>query len=73
MKPSSNANDFQASEEGDISGSAPEFLENQKMKKEAESKHKHGIYNHDFVPHHSTHGRSNSRTFGSNHEPGTVI
>lgn len=25
---------------------------------------------HDYVPHHSNHGRSNIRTFGIDHEPG---
>ena len=31
-----------------------------------------GVEYHDYVPKHSSHGRSNSRTFGPDHEPGTV-
>jgi hypothetical protein len=37
-------------------------------------KHKEstGADYHNYVPKHSSHGRSNSRTFGPDHEPGTV-
>jgi len=31
-----------------------------------------GVDYHDYVPKHSSHGRSNSRTFGPDHEPGTM-
>ena len=31
-----------------------------------------GVDHHDYVPKHSSHGRSNSRTFGPDHEPGTI-
>ncbi|WP_207425186.1 hypothetical protein [Pedobacter sp. SYSU D00535] len=31
----------------------------------------HVSHHRSFVPHHSNHGRSNYRSFGANHEPGT--
>lgn len=31
-----------------------------------------GLEYHNYVPQHSSHGRSNARSFGSDHEPGTM-
>ncbi|MEJ6978848.1 hypothetical protein WG906_00195 [Pedobacter sp. P351] len=43
-------------------------------KKEAKKTKKEvtGAALHDYAPKHSTHGRSNSRTFGVDHEPGAI-
>lgn len=73
METNLNNDDFQAGEEKVVSNDSPEFLEVSTTKIEAGQKHKHPSHNQDFVPHHSNHGRAHSRTFGSNHEPGTII
>ena len=50
-------------------------LSNQKSTKEKDKAAENvltGIDHHNYVPRHSTHGRLNSRSFGSDHEPSTM-
>ena len=50
-------------------------LSNQKSNKEQDKAAENlltGIDHHNYVPRHSTHGRLNSRSFGSDHEPSTM-
>ena len=50
-------------------------LSNQKSNKEEDKAAENvltGIDYHNYVPRHSTHGRLNSRSFGSDHEPSTM-
>lgn len=51
-------------------------LSNQKSNKEEDKAAENlltGIdHHHNYVPRHSTHGRLNSRSFGSDHEPSTM-
>ncbi|MGV3508161.1 MAG: hypothetical protein ACO1N7_02640 [Sphingobacteriaceae bacterium] len=49
-------------------------LSNQKINKEDKAAENllTGIDHHNYVPRHSTHGRLNSRSFGSDHEPSTM-
>lgn len=50
-------------------------LKNEQGVKPTDPEIKHGstgLDHHDYVPKHSSHGRSNSRTFGPDHEPGTM-
>ena len=46
--------------------------ENKEEKKSKDSKKETGAELHNYAPKHSTHGRTNSRTFGVDHEPGTM-
>ncbi|RYE53789.1 MAG: hypothetical protein EOP48_13650 [Sphingobacteriales bacterium] len=69
METESNQNDFPTNEGGLQPEEGTELL----AQNLSNAKHKHAHHASDYVPHHSSHGRSNHRTFGSNHEPGTVI
>ena len=49
-----------------------EMADKEAKKEEDAHARSHHHHTYTFALNHSTHGRSNSRTFGSDHEPGTV-
>lgn len=63
---------FPSENEANYTDNTAESTEKQK-KEEIPRRHHQASHYNVYVPKHSSHGRSNDRTFGANHEPGTIL